>query len=248
VNDGRLSAAAHNNAAWCEAVCAAHGCPGTWLDAGWLNAGETPRFYPNLVTLGGPMERDAHLALVERLLQSAPGHEVSAKDSFGSLDLAPLGFTPLFEAEWLWLEPGSTTTSVIAADAATWSRVETAAGLEEWEAAWAAAQGTSPPPTFPPTLLIGDIVFLAAASARRPVGGAIANRSEHTGIAVAGLSNVFAPPHWGIKERAALVAGAAAAFPGLPLAGYESGDDLAMARRLGFESIGPLRVWQRPAR
>lgn len=32
--------------------------------------------------------------------------------------------------------------------------------------------------------------------------------------------------------------------PGLPLAGYESGDDLARMKALGFAEIGPLRNWQ----
>jgi hypothetical protein len=35
-------------------------------------------------------------------------------------------------------------------------------------------------------------------------------------------------------------------FPGLPLVGYERGDDLERARRVGFEEVGPLRVWAHP--
>jgi hypothetical protein len=35
----------------------------------------------------------------------------------------------------------------------------------------------------------------------------------------------------------------AARYPGLPIVGYQSGDELAAARRAGFTSTGPLRVW-----
>ncbi len=38
----------------------------------------------------------------------------------------------------------------------------------------------------------------------------------------------------------------AAAFPGRPIVGYESGDDLAGAHRVGFVSTGALRVWINP--
>ena len=31
--------------------------------------------------------------------------------------------------------------------------------------------------------------------------------------------------------------------PGLPVVGYDAGDDLAHAKRLGFHTVGPLRVW-----
>jgi hypothetical protein len=44
----------------------------------------------------------------------------------------------------------------------------------------------------------------------------------------------------------AVIASAAARFPGLPLVGYERGADLAHALDAGFTTIGPLIVWQRP--
>ena len=36
---------------------------------------------------------------------------------------------------------------------------------------------------------------------------------------------------------------AAATFPGLPLVGYEFGDELKAAHEAGFEIGDPLRVW-----
>ena len=32
-------------------------------------------------------------------------------------------------------------------------------------------------------------------------------------------------------------------FPGKPLVGYETGEDLEVALRNGFTTLGPLRVW-----
>jgi len=34
-------------------------------------------------------------------------------------------------------------------------------------------------------------------------------------------------------------------FPGLPLVGYESDDDLGLAEELGFKRVGRLCVWVR---
>jgi hypothetical protein len=44
---------------------------------------------------------------------------------------------------------------------------------------------------------------------------------------------------------AGVVRAVAALRPGLPIVGYESGKDLAAARRAGFTVLGPLRVWAR---
>ena len=57
-----------------------------------------------------------------------------------------------------------------------------------------------------------------------------------------GVSNVFgeAASAW-----SGCLAFAASSFPGMPLVGYEQGDDLAQALHHGFEPAGPLRVWVR---
>jgi hypothetical protein len=74
------------------------------------------------------------------------------------------------------------------------------------------------------------------------VGGGILNR----GAEVVGLSNLFG---FAIElVWRSLVATAGEIFPGLPLVGYEHGDELAAAHRAGFETVGPLRVWRLPGR
>ena len=73
------------------------------------------------------------------------------------------------------------------------------------------------------------------------VGGATAYTSD----GVTGILNVFKS---GIADRQ-LWAGAVRALaelrPGLPIVGYEHGEDLAAARQAGFRALGPLQIWAR---
>ena len=89
------SSAAANNAAWCDLVCRAAGLP-TQTRAGlWSTPTRSPEAYPDGVTLrpGVP----AHHA--RGSVDDSAG--ASVKDSFADLDLAPHGYTVLFEARWL---------------------------------------------------------------------------------------------------------------------------------------------------
>ncbi|WP_239135543.1 hypothetical protein [Actinoplanes derwentensis] len=70
-------------------------------------------------------------------------------------------------------------------------------------------------------------------------GGPDGSVVAHLSGDVVGLSNLQGP-------RASAVAAIAGAFPGRAIVGYEQ--DLRDAVRLGFEPLGPLRVWQRPMR
>jgi hypothetical protein len=129
-----------------------------------------------------------------------------------------------------------------------WSTLETPRDLAEWEAAWSiepANGGASAPARvfLPPLLERADVAFLAARRAGRVVAGAVASRAAE----VVGLSNLFARDPDADRLRAGCLARAVDAFPGLPVGGYALGSDLAAARALGFEEIGPLRVWVRSA-
>ena len=86
----RVADAARNNAAWCDAVCSAHGHPGELSDSHWLNRAPAPPFYPNLVTLDrapGPA-----LAAVQELEAAPPSASWAVKDSFAVLPLERAGF------------------------------------------------------------------------------------------------------------------------------------------------------------
>jgi len=226
--------AARNNAAWCDAVCGAHGCPGERTGGYWLTRAPTPPAYPNLVTLE-PAAAPA-LEAVRELERARPSQPWAVKDSFSVLPLETAGFRLLFEAEWI----GRPVQLARPRAGGRWIRVRSETGLAAWEAAW--GESASQPRVFLPALLgRSEIAILAALDGAGAVAaGVVANRS---GDAV-GLSNFFAR-----EERAARrAAGAEAAqreFPGLPLVGYESGRDLAECRALGFLPLGPLRVWLR---
>ena len=228
-----VTLAAWNNAEWCDAVSRAHGAVCRFEAGFWINGGDAPPFYPNLVTTD-PDATAAQLTAIE-LLAEQPGRGIGIKDSFFTLDLSEFGLEPIFEAEWLFLPPAAPLP-------ASGVDVAPVAGPDElagWEEAWGDVEGGAR--VFPPALL-GDerIRFLAARREGRIVAGAAVNHSD----GAIGISNVF---HGGDGDAlAALVAAARRGAPDLPVVGYESGEDRAPFHALGFAGIGKLRVWIRP--
>jgi len=71
------------------------------------------------------------------------------------------------------------------------------------------------------------------------VAGVIGNR----GASVVGLSNLFVPAADPDQVWAEAGDAVGEQFPGLPLVGYENGPSLRAAHRVGFASVGSLRVW-----
>jgi hypothetical protein len=186
----------------------------------WVNAEPVPRFYPNVVTLT-PGEADiAEQRQAVRILQKShlPGRW-AVKDSFKTLDIARLGFEVLLEGNWIRKAQPKAATMV---SGLSWERVK--AGSTDFPAA-----------------LFSDHNF-AMFSAKRGdtvVAGGTFYRSD----GVVGLANVVAefddePAVW--RDLASL---AAVTFPGVPLVGYESGDELKAAKKAGYEVGDPLRVW-----
>lgn len=237
----RTTQAVYNNAVWCDTVCRAHGRPGEFRQGMWLNLHETPPFYPNAITLSasdGPAKQLEHL---RELLEAGIPGAWAVKDSFSTLDLAPLGFRPVFDANWLYREellpvPEADNVEVRPV------RIGTAYDLSAWERAWSGGPGAFQEESriFLPSLLADDnVAFIAVWEDSSIVAGAIANRTG----AVVGISNVFLPPHDGDRFRACCVAGVMELFPGLPIVGYEAGEDAIAMQRLGFAEVGPLRVW-----
>jgi hypothetical protein len=241
----RTKQAARNNAVWCDTVCRARGKPGEFLEGIWINRRETPRFYPNAVTLSEAVGTAAQLERVRELVDTGVSGDWGIKDSFSALDLAPLGFEVLFEATWIYRSaslprPGGDITE------ARWARVGGASELARWEAAWRGAPAgegaTKQAPIFLPSMLMdSNVVVLAAYRKHRIVAGVIANRTGD----VVGLSNVFVPERHPGPFRAGCVAAVIEAFPGLPIVGYERGRELAASQALGFELLGPVRIWAR---
>ncbi|MEV0318073.1 hypothetical protein ACIBKX_07400 [Streptomyces sp. NPDC050658] len=230
-----VRAAARNNAEWCDAVCRAHDLPGEFGAGAWSNARRTPPLYPDAVTLGPDV---SPADLVSRVDTDSPG--CSVKDSFACLDLAPLGFEVLFEAQWIHRAAGEPVKSPPVD--VSWSSLVDADALPAWETAWGGGEEATG--LFREELLSsGDTTFLSGTDREgRIVAGAVVSRSD----SVAGVSNLFA-----LGDEEAAWAGCltevARRWPGLPVVGYEGGESLEAAVRQGFTPVGPLRVWLRSA-
>jgi hypothetical protein len=188
----------------------------------WVNAEPVPRFYPNVVSLStGETDIDEQRQIVRMLQKSHLPGRWAVKDSFHTLDIGQLGFDVLAEATWIRKAEPRPATMV--------------SGLS-WERAGPGGGG------FPGALFSDD--NFAMFSGRRD-GDIVAGGTLYRADGVVGLANVVAeaeeePAIW--RDLAAL---SASTFPGLPVVGYESGDELDAARKAGFELGDPLRIWVR---
>jgi hypothetical protein len=223
-----VTAAAGNNAEWCDAVCRSHGLPGTFSHDAWTNPRRTPPLYPDAVTLRAAASAPAVLAAIDT---ATPGATV--KDSFARLDLSADGFDVLFEAEWLYREA-----SPRPRDVEEWQQIRDPGALERWESAWAGAQG--PRGLFRSELLDEpNVVVLSLERDGRIAAGAILSRSK----AVVGVSNLFSLAGELAAAWPGCLAGAAQVWPGASVVGYEAGHELDAAHAAGFVSTGLLQVW-----
>ncbi|MGW6565175.1 hypothetical protein [Streptomyces sp. NPDC054975] len=226
-----ITEAALNNAEWCEAMCRAHGHPGSFGPRAWTNARRTPPYYPDAVTLTADASvRD----VLDDIDRSAPG--ASVKDSFARLDLTAEGFRPLFEARWIHrpadlLVPAPT-------DGTHWRAVRTPAALTDWATAWSGGDAETAA-LFRTELLADPATTVVAGHGTDGgiVGGAVLSESGR----VTGVSNLFTAD--GDDPSATWSGCLGLVRDGHAVVGYESGDDLPPALAVGFEQLGPLRIW-----
>jgi hypothetical protein len=241
MTDGFVERAAYNNAVWCDAVCSTHASPGEFAPDHWLSRHGVPEYYPDLVTLTGMAGVTQQTRALAALMRDAPSRSLSVKDSFNCLNLGALGFASLFDAEWLLAFELGTHGSE-EADDVRWVSIHNDADLARWEQAWRPSAGSGKPRMFRPDLLSSPgIQFVYGLIEDAPVGGGVLA----TAGGVTGLSNVFAS---GIATEVVLQGLAKVAWarhPARPLVGYDRGADLAAARRVGFGTVGHLRVWRR---
>jgi hypothetical protein len=228
--DPRAVIAAHNNADLYAAMFASHDLAYERLPYAFVGRDRPPPYYSNLTVLS-PGHSDEIAAQLHKLADRFNG-VVGLKDSFCELDLEANGFEMLFGASWIWREAG------LRSGAVDWQRIETEADLCGWEAAWKLSGSPAPHRMFRAGLLDRpDIVFLARRDGDAIMAGCIANVSD----ACIGISNLFAR-ELSDDDFAEAAAAVASVAPHLPIAGYESGQDLQRARNAGFETVGALRV------
>lgn len=227
-----VRAAARNNAEWCAAMSRAHGVVSEFGAQAWAAPARTPLYYPDAVTLVPDADP---VALAERIDTTAPG--ASVKDSFADLDLTGAGFEVLFEAQWIHRPAGAPALR----PALAWDVVGTPDALRAWASAWDGAEGNAG--LFRPELLDDPATFVLAGRSPdgRVAAGAVASRSDDA----VGVSNVFTLADAPDTAWPGVLDAVHRRFPGLPVVGYEHGDDLTTATRHGFEPTGPLRIWVR---
>lgn len=226
-----LSAA--NNVDWYRTIVGSHGYAGEVASGIWLFRGAPPPYHSNAVTLS-PDGIDAQYRTLHEL-RLALGGPFSFKDSFSVLDMTALGFRPLFEAEWIWRDP-----TPDASAPRGWRRAASNAELEAWEEGLRNNGSPADRRAFLPALLADDsLAFLTLRRDDRIVAGCAANRSAE----VVGFSNFFSIEAPDDRLAGSALAAVSAFAPGLPIVGYERGESLAQALRLGFRPVGPLRVW-----
>ena len=229
MSDARIVAAAvANNAAWCDLVCRSAGLPTVLGPDLWSTPRRSPDAYPDAVTLRPGVPVADVLAAVD------DSDGASVKDSFADLDLAPHGWSVLFEAQWL------TRPAV--------SRDGPRTAVADRRPRHAAALARRP-------RLGGD----PAGRPRRPGRAAPARRRRATARSPSPRST--APARVPTPSSACRTCRCCALEPELvwselamlarrelgahPLVGYESGPDLLAPVAVGFEPVGRLRVWVR---
>jgi hypothetical protein len=219
---------AENNARWCDLVVRSHGGRGVFSHDAWTSPTRTPPLFPDAVSLVPSLSLDDLLSRID----ISPGCTI--KDSFASLDLATHGFRVLFDAQWIRAAPTQGRAWDLPRD---WTQVTEPDELDTWEQARRGNDG--PARLFKPTLLSDGIAVLGRKRGGRFIAGGIVNRCERA----AGVSNVLTAVGDPLQTWSALAENAWALFPGLPLVGYEGGEDLTDARISGFATVGGLRVW-----
>lgn len=234
-----------NNVQWYEGIFTAHGLSFETNPLVWLSHERPPPFHSNLVVLSKAATLKQVETFVDQIARVPGLGGWSMKDSYACLELGPLGFSQLFEANWIWMDPLALetrdTTSIL-----TWTRISSATEMSDWEGTWAGdptyKSAAVRQRQFPDQMLLDRrYAFLAGRSLGEIVAGAILNQSPDA----VGVSNVFAQPNLIAEVWPAVARFAAKEFHGVPLVGYERGAALQAAQHAGFLPIGRLRVWCR---
>jgi hypothetical protein len=233
MHDDRDKVAALNNAEWCAAVWRSHGLLVEQAHGMWFCSHPTPRYFPNVVTIGSGAQSAKQVALIAELARDA-SLDLSVKDSFACLDLSAAGLKTLFDARWLRrreLRPP------VSARALDWMRIDDEPGLAAWERAWRGSD-LDPLRIFRAELLDDErvCVFAGFDETNTIRAGGIAFNAE----GATGVTNIFGSRRQFLD---ALVARSAPA----EIVCYERGSDLSSAADAGFEMLGSLRIWARAA-
>jgi len=228
---GRQDACAHNNALWCDAVLRAAGARTGFQNGHWIAREKSLQLYPNIITLKANPGAEFFLDLDALPKGSA------VKDSFGSLDLAQIGFQILFSGTWLFRPAKTDKRPPIQSD---WHKITHSEALKKWLAAWSSNDQLHN--VFSLKLLEKRAIDFAAISKDGELkAGAVFNSGPNLdGKEVVGLSNLFCRKSWRYSALHDLLE----PYAHKPVCTYETDNELLpVYRQLGFEACGRLGVW-----
>jgi hypothetical protein len=230
VTDPRAVKGAQNNGDWYAMMFDVHQRRYERSDLVFTAVDVPPPFHSGMVVLT-PGRSEA----VSNLIPSrADQPRFGIKDSFNELDFAMVDLVELFSASWIWCDTPPD------ADLDGWEAIDSVDRLLQWEAAWKEGGSPTDERQFPDAILErADVGLFGRVAGSGYDAGVIANRSAD----VVGLSNAFGPAD--AYPAAAALCGRFG--DGLPVVGYEQGEDLDVALAAGFEATGELRVAYRPA-
>ncbi|MBY5838440.1 hypothetical protein J3P71_34340 (plasmid) [Rhizobium leguminosarum] len=225
---------AANNADLYQAIFRAHGLPDQRTSAFWSSDAIAPPYYSNMTTLD-PDATEEQLIEIGRLTDRL-GRRPGFKDGFSRLDLVNKGFQLLFSASWIWAEPHG----ISARASQDWARIRDAAALDRWEHSWKVSGSQTDANVFTPALLSDPNMHIYGRWAGDSFdAGCIVNRSTQA----VGISNIFNMTGTPQAFRDAISLATIAFSPDVPLVGYDSGAALNEMIKLGFRSVGKLRIW-----
>lgn len=230
MTDHRAVTAAGNNGDWYTMMFDIHRLRYDRSDLRFAAIDVPPPYHSGMVVLAPG--RSAEMA--ELIPTRAEQARFGIKDSFCELDFAELDLAELFAASWIWCdEPPDV-------DVSGWETIDSPEKLDRWEASWKDSGSPSDQRQFPnPILDRQDVALFGRPSGGGYDAGVIANRSA----TCVGLSNAFGPAD-GFPAAAALCGRFG---DGLPIVGYERGEDLDTALAAGFVITGGLRIAVRPS-
>ncbi|MFN8038188.1 MAG: GNAT family N-acetyltransferase [Acidimicrobiales bacterium] len=247
--DPIVDAAARNLAAWHATSLAALGVGSDRQGGWWLAPQVAPSIYHSAIGLDRPAGRAERRRMVADLQAWADETStfLSVCDSFGVLDLRPLGLEHRARTPWFERPPARThpLPHDPVPEGLTVERVDTIADLVTFERTMVRAYRARPPVAdldihAPGVLADHDLVVLLARLDGAPAGVAMAHRAAGV-VGVYGVGVV--PEARGLGIATALTRRAVASADDLPVVLQPSPIAEALYRRLGFTGCGWYDHW-----
>ncbi|HEY5155238.1 MAG TPA: GNAT family N-acetyltransferase [Acidimicrobiales bacterium] len=242
-----LEAAADNLAGWHRCSIEALGFPTATGPQWWTSPTPGPWIYFTAILRRSPRGRpeiDAALDALRLHLDDPAGSYEAVCDSFGVLDLEPLGLTRRMSGLW-YARPAGPAPREADPDDLVITEVRDADDLEAFEVATCAAFG-APPPLTPFEIHARAVLddpamhVLIGRVGTTIVSGAMA----YEGAGVLGIYGVgTVPGHRGQGHASALTRACLAIEPMRPAILQPSPEATALYRRLGFTEVGRFLHW-----